>query len=155
VNRLFFQPGDWIWIHIRKKQFPNQRKSKLQPRGDGPFQVLEKINDNAYKIDLPGEYGVGATFNVVDLSLFDTGFDSRSNLFEERGNDVDQPRNTSKDPLHVSKCPMTRSKEKALNALVLKVFTKSELKGPLEYQEEAIVHLIHVQEGPNITLFGL
>jgi hypothetical protein len=29
------------------------------------------------------------------------------------------------------------------------------LKGPLEYQEEAIVHLIHVQEGPNITLFGL
>jgi hypothetical protein len=49
---------------------------------------------------------------------------------------------------------MTRSKTKALNALVLKVSTKSELKGPLEYQEEALVQLIHVQEGPNTTLFG-
>jgi len=45
---------------------------------------------------------------------------------------------------------MTRSK---INALVLKVSTKSDLKGPLEYQEEAPVHLLHVQEGPNPTLF--
>jgi hypothetical protein len=65
--------------------------------------------------------------------------------------DVDQPRNTSKDPLHG---PMTRTKTKALNALVLKVSTKSELKGPLEYQEEALVHLIHVKERPNTILFG-
>jgi hypothetical protein len=72
--------------------------------------------------------------------------------------DVDQPRNTSKDPLHVPNGPMTRSKTKALkealNALVLNVSTKSELKGPLKYQKETLVHLIHVQEGSNITLFG-
>jgi hypothetical protein len=49
---------------------------------------------------------------------------------------------------------MTRSKTKALNTLVLNVSTKSELKGPLEYQEEILVHLIHVQEGSNTTLFG-
>jgi len=53
---------------------------------------------------------------------------------------------------------MTRSKIKALkealNALVLKVSTMLELKDPLEYQEEALVHLIHVREGPNTTLFG-
>jgi hypothetical protein len=55
-----------------KEQFPNNRKSKLQPRGDGLFQALERINDNAYKVDLPGEYGVSVTFNVVDLTLFDT-----------------------------------------------------------------------------------
>jgi len=72
--------------------------------------------------------------------------------------DVDQPRNTSKDPLHVPNGPMTRSKTKglkeALNTLVLNVSTKSELKGPLEYQEETLVYLIHVQEGSNTTLFG-
>jgi hypothetical protein len=87
---VVFQPGDWVWVHMRKERFPNQRKSKLQPRGDGPFQVLERINDNAYKIDLPGEYGVSATFNVADLTLFDTDFDSRLNPFEGRGDDVNQ-----------------------------------------------------------------
>ena len=38
--------------------------------------------------------------------------------------------------------------KEALNALVLKVSTKLDLKGPLEYQEESLEHLIHVQEGP-------
>ena len=51
--------------------------------------------------------------------------------------DVDQPINTSKDPLHVPNGPMTRSKTKALkealNAFVLKVSTKLEFKGSLEY----------------------
>jgi len=40
------------------------------PRADGPFEVLEKINDNAYKINLPGEYGVSCTINVADLSSY-------------------------------------------------------------------------------------
>jgi len=30
--------------------------------------ILEKINDNAYKVDLPDEYNISATFNVSDLS---------------------------------------------------------------------------------------
>jgi len=51
------------------------------------------INDNAYKVDLPGEYGVSAIFNVSDLSLFDIGDDSRSNPFEEWGDDAIQPSN--------------------------------------------------------------
>ena len=51
--------------------------------------MLERINDNAYKIDLPGEYQVSATFNVADLSPFDNaGADSRTNPFEEGGNDT-------------------------------------------------------------------
>ena len=82
--------------------------------------------------------------------MFDTCFDSRSNPFEERGDDVDQPKNTSKDPLHVPNGLMARSKRKAMNALVFKVLTKSNLKGPLEHQEEVLVHLIHVHEGPNM-----
>jgi hypothetical protein len=68
-------------VHIRKQRFPKQRKSKLMPQIDGHFQIIERINDNAYKIDLLGEYGVNVTFNVVDLSFFDVGDDSRSNSF--------------------------------------------------------------------------
>jgi len=26
---VVFQPGDWVWVHMRKERFPNQRKSKL------------------------------------------------------------------------------------------------------------------------------
>ena len=71
---VIFEPGDWVWVHLRKERFPNQRKSKLMPRGDGPFKVLQCINNNAYKLEIPSEYGnISATFNVSDLSLFDVG----------------------------------------------------------------------------------
>ena len=82
-----------MWLHLRKERFPNQRKSKLIPRGDGPFRVLQRINNNAHKLELLSKYGnVSATFNVSDLSLFDVGdeddgADLRTNPFEERGND--------------------------------------------------------------------
>ena len=82
-QRIIFQPREWVWVHFRKEKFPSHRHSKLNPQGDGPFQVLERINDNAYKIDLPGEYNVSATFNVSNLSPFDIGYDSRTNLFKE------------------------------------------------------------------------
>jgi hypothetical protein len=61
---------------------------------------------------------------------------------------VDQPKNTSKNLLHVlngARFPRQRPiLKEALNALILKVSTKSELKGQLDYQEEAVVHLILV-----------
>ncbi|OMP01424.1 hypothetical protein CCACVL1_03095 [Corchorus capsularis] len=88
-KEIIFEPGDWVWLHLRKERFPEKRKSKLLPRGDGPFQVLERINNNAYKLDLPSEYGnVSATFNVSYLSLLDSDVDLRTNPFQGRGNDA-------------------------------------------------------------------
>jgi hypothetical protein len=52
---------------LRKEQFPDLRKFKLMFRTDGPFKILEKINDNAYKLELPPEFGVSPTFNILDL----------------------------------------------------------------------------------------
>jgi len=46
-KEVLFKEGDWVWLHLRKKRFPTERKSKLLPRRDGPFQVLKKINNNA------------------------------------------------------------------------------------------------------------
>jgi len=133
-EHVVFQPGDWVWVHMRKERFPAHRKSKLQPRGDGPFQILERINDNAYKVDLLGEYGVSATFNISDLTLFDVGDDSRSNPFEERGDDTDQPntkRNHANEPLEVPIGPITRARAKklkeALNGLVQNIWRKMDL----------------------------
>ena len=55
-------------------------------------------------LDLPGEYNVSATFNVSDLYPFNIGEDSRTNPFEERGNDENHQENTiktSSDLLHI------------------------------------------------------
>lgn len=64
---MVFQKEDWVWVHIWKERFPNERSFKLSPKGDRPFQLVEWINDNTYKIDLQGKYGISATFNVADL----------------------------------------------------------------------------------------
>ena len=65
-----FKEGDLVWIHLRKERFPSKRSSKLKPRVDGPFKVLRRVGENAYKIDLLGDYSVSATFNVSDFSRY-------------------------------------------------------------------------------------
>ena len=47
-RRVVFQPGDLVWVHLRKERFPAKTKSKLIPRADGLFEILERVNDNAY-----------------------------------------------------------------------------------------------------------
>ncbi|XP_070036700.1 uncharacterized protein [Nicotiana tomentosiformis] len=117
-KKVIFKPGDLIWVHIRKERFPSKRKSKLYPRGDGPFQVLERIEENAYKLDLPAEFQVSATFNVADLSLFDVGSNSGTNSFQKEGND------SIKDKDRISKAPrrpFTRSQVKELQTKVARL----------------------------------
>ena len=91
-REIVFDKGDWVWLHLRKDRFPTKRKSKLSPRGDGPFQVLKRINNNAYILDLPKEYGVHHTFNIIDLISFagsneeeeeEDVLDLRTNPFQE------------------------------------------------------------------------
>ena len=125
---MVLEPGDWVWVNMRKKRFPKQRKSKLQPRGDKPLQVLERLNDNAYRIDIPGEYGVSSSFNVANLNPFVTGDDSeylRENAFQEGGNDE----NPKIARIHG---PMTRSKTKqsmdTLQQMVADILSKAQVE---------------------------
>ena len=39
-------------------------------RGDGPYKVVQKVGENAYKIKLPGDTQVSVTFNVGDLTPY-------------------------------------------------------------------------------------
>jgi hypothetical protein len=61
------EPGDLVWLDLRKEWFPNLKKSKLMFHADSPFKILERINDNAYKVELPSEFGVSPTFDISDL----------------------------------------------------------------------------------------
>jgi hypothetical protein len=89
---MIFEEGDLVWLHLRKDRFPDARKSKLHPRGDGPFKVIKRINDNAYKIDISNsKHLVHDTFNVADLSPYlgtssdEDDQESRTTLFQGGG----------------------------------------------------------------------
>jgi hypothetical protein len=63
------EPSDLVWLQLRKERFPELRKSKLMSRAVGPFKILAKINDNAYKLELPPEFGVSHSFNILICDL--------------------------------------------------------------------------------------
>ena len=111
-----------------KRDFLLKSRSKILPRGDGPFHVLERINDNAYKLDLPGEYNVSATFNVSDLSPFDVGDDLRTNPSQEEGNDESTTNKWSVDPIQVPIRPVTRAWAKkfkeTLNVFIQRIWAE-------------------------------
>ncbi|RDX98344.1 hypothetical protein CR513_18755, partial [Mucuna pruriens] len=56
-NKRVFEESDLVWVHLRKKLFPNLRKSMQLPRGVGPFKLLTKRSDNAYILEMPQTYG--------------------------------------------------------------------------------------------------
>nr|GEU85615.1 hypothetical protein [Tanacetum cinerariifolium] len=92
-KQVLHREGDLVWIHLCKEGFPAGRFGKLKPRGDGPIHVLKKINDSAYKIELPGHYNVFATFNVADVLPYKEDIDDEpdlgSSLFQEGDDDAD------------------------------------------------------------------
>jgi len=51
-----FQPGDKVYLKIqpyRMKSLAKKINQKLSPRFYGPFEVLERIGQVAYKLQLP------------------------------------------------------------------------------------------------------
>ncbi|KAK1595677.1 hypothetical protein QYE76_018379 [Lolium multiflorum] len=115
-----FEEGDLVWVHLRKERFPQERNSKLKPRGDGPFKVLKRINNNAYVIDIPtSKYLVSNTFNVSDLSPHhgdEEGQESRTTLSQGGGDDVAPLANdTTSRPTSPPSGPMTRARAKAIH----------------------------------------
>jgi hypothetical protein len=41
-KEIKFEPGDLVWLHLRKDRFIELRKSKLMSHAAGPFKILEK-----------------------------------------------------------------------------------------------------------------
>jgi len=92
------------------------------PRAERPFEVLENVNDNSYKVDLPGDYGVSAMFNVADLCLYHSD-DSLANLRikslqQGEDNGLLPSQDLDHDQLSLER-PRTRSKVQTITHLLL------------------------------------
>ena len=134
-REVVFEPRDWVWVHMRKERFLAQSKSKLASRSDGPFQVVKRINNNAYQLDLPSEYAISLTFNVFDLSPYFEKFRFEDKSFWRRNDEDIDPNDHLEDK--VAKAPeefdrlMTRARVKrfkeSLNSFIQKYFEGQEI----------------------------
>lgn len=82
-RELLFEPGDLVWVVLTKDRMPAHEYNKLRARKIGPVQVLERINPNAYRLQLPDHIKTADVFNVKYLSPFkgdNHDQDSGSNL---------------------------------------------------------------------------
>jgi hypothetical protein len=106
------EPGDLVWLYLRKERFRELRKSKLMSRATGPFKILAKINDNAYKLELPPEFRVSPSFNISDLRPYlgdEDEMPSRMTSMQEGEDDEDINTSATIIPSVEILGPITRS----------------------------------------------
>ena len=65
-----FQVGDQVWLYINKDRMQGEGK-KLKPIRYGPFKILEKIGENAFRLDLPAYMVIYSVVNADSLRLFE------------------------------------------------------------------------------------
>jgi hypothetical protein len=124
-KHVVFEVGDLVCLHLRKDSFPDLRKSKLMPLDDDPFRTLEKINDNAYKLELPTDFGtVSPTFNIANLKPYfgeEDEIASRTTSIQEGEYDEDIPSIDTPAALTMEQIegPITRARAKQLHYPVL------------------------------------
>jgi hypothetical protein len=87
-------------------------------RATGPFKILDKINDNAYKLELFYEFGGSPSFNILDLRPYlgeEDEMPSRMTSMREGEDDEDINTSATIIPFIEIVGPTTRSRAQQLN----------------------------------------
>jgi hypothetical protein len=81
---------------LTRDRFPAHEYNKLAARKIGPLEITEKINQNAYRLQLPSHVHTSDVFNVKHLIPYsmdassedEMASDSRANLFHPGEDDA-------------------------------------------------------------------
>ncbi|KAG2264906.1 hypothetical protein Bca52824_071985 [Brassica carinata] len=90
-RRLLFEVGDLVLAVLTRDRMPAHSYNKLKAKKIGPLEVLERINDNAYRLQLPADITTSDVFNVKYPSRYfppEQPSDSRSNPLHLGGPDA-------------------------------------------------------------------
>ncbi|KAE8678209.1 Detected protein of confused Function [Hibiscus syriacus] len=92
-RQVLFDVGDFVWAVLTRDRFPVGEYNKLKDRKIGPCEVVQKINDNSYRLRLPSHLKTSDVFNVKHLSHCfvdpdDTTLNSRTSSFQPGVTDV-------------------------------------------------------------------
>ncbi|XP_049349488.1 uncharacterized protein LOC125814082 [Solanum verrucosum] len=113
LTPLDLLPLPLVWVHMRKERFPSKRKTKLDPRGSGPYKVLERIGDNAYKLP--------QVLQLVDLPSRSTGHSAANGI--------------------MSNSPIGKSSENIMEVLANISKQVAEMNGRMGGMEERLVRV--------------
>ncbi len=58
-----YTPGQWVWLSTKDLRLRLPCK-KLSPRYVGPFKILRQISPVSFRLELPANYRISATFHV-------------------------------------------------------------------------------------------
>lgn len=78
-----FQVGDFVWAVLTKERFAAKEYNKLKPRKIGPVEIVEKINENAYRLRLPSHVRTADVFNIKHLFKFEPDDDTLSGFVDD------------------------------------------------------------------------
>lgn len=79
-----FEVGDKFWLHINKERLQGEGK-KIKPIRYGLFRILEKIGNDAFRLDLPSYMQIYDVVNVVNIRLYEPP------LIEDQGENIQIP----------------------------------------------------------------
>ncbi|KFK29650.1 hypothetical protein AALP_AA7G160900 [Arabis alpina] len=93
-RRLVFEVGDLVWVVLTRDRMRTGTYNKLKAKKIGPVEVLERINDNAYRLRLPPDITTSDSFVLLfGSSRFQTPVISDfrlDNFGDTRGTDLQQ-----------------------------------------------------------------
>ena len=69
-HAIAFEAGNEVTALLHKERFSIGKYHKLQPMKHGRYKILQRINPNAYVVDLLSCMGISRTFNVSGLYFY-------------------------------------------------------------------------------------